>query len=801
MIRLDPLVYAYLKQFFDRLTNLPDEEVQGQISSLKGALSETDDTAALNERDAKAFSDNLQKLLDTLKERQHPFFRPQQSAATSAERDEPPFAELVHYALSRSETVKTFTSSPADLFIKLVLLLPEIRTETSLKNLTLRDVVDFLVSNGKIPAPGEDFSRAVAVHDSFHPAVLTSHFPEIDISEVNTPEKLIRFLINRAPHLLREERLTDIAYQLAMKRNMPDRVNYYLTADAYDLALKRLKTYSLVKINAADLAKILVEAKEYAGRYFPGISISTVNLLFILKSTGRITGSLDSYLSALEIVELYNNSGILKNLGALIDAGSFSHDAALPRLINLLPLIRDEQDDPGLTLREAILAFLHEGPLSRKESPSLLHAAAYFDLYNHPAMTEIKEEDLSSPQRLISKLISSRSTMRAYQRERLFNFISVLRLMGKIDEERAETQGHNALANAYDAAFGVLDNIHDIEEQTSAEILTAMSKAAEEVKRTHPDTEISFLTMAQDLALSGRLTRNIESLLIDASAADLARAWRLSGGLPEVSAEPADAPVAENSPQVSKSGEQAPYTPFLDQFSKEVRPFMETAAARDFVALFERELEEDDLKTPQALVSKIESIRYTLEGYEHEPRTTFVKALEVTGRLPGKAIDYLRLAGAYDLWGGHLNRIENEDLAKPEKLAEKIAAVRSEIEGRENERLATFVEALAVIGKLPGKLKPYTEAATIYDSMLPPTHDDTEGSSTPPVSGGGGGGNGRGPFFHRLPNAASLPVEGVRQFMTPGMSPMFTGAPVSPVYMGSPGFMPIMPGLGIPAVI
>lgn len=797
MIKLDPTVYAYLKQLLPLLFSFPVQEIRDELSALNRVLSEADWTGAVREEDAKVFSDKLQRILQTIERGQNPFFRTQYRAASSAQRDEPPFAERVHHALSRSKTLKNFSSSRADSFIELALLLPQIRKETSLENLSLRDVVNFCVSNGKIPAPDENFFLQIESQDSFDPAVFASKFPEIDTAELSTPDRLITFLINKAPHLLREGRLAQIAYQLATRRTMSDHVNYYLTIRAYDFALEGLKKYNLTGTKSADLANIIVGARDRAEQHFPGTSISPFNLLYILRATGQITGSFENHMSAVDLFEIYQNSRILRSLGALVESGSISQATLLPQLMNLLPLIQDELDDYGLTLREVILATFKKGFFKESEG-SLLRTAAYYDLYNHSAMKDITEEDLSSPQKLVDRLVTLRTDIGGYSRAHISHFIQAMTLIGTIDRQDPGIDSYFGLAAAYDTAFDLLDDIHDIEEQTSAEILITISKIVEQVKGIYPDAEISFYTMATDLASSGRVTRNIPPLSIQAVAADLARAWKSSGGLPEVSAEP-EAPISQGAPQVVAGGERALHTPFLDQFSKEVRPYVEMAAARDFVALFERELEEEDLKTPQALISKIESIRYTLEGYEHAPLTTFVKALEIMRRLPGKAMDYLRLAGAYDLWEHHLNRIGEEDLATPEKLAEKIAAIRTEIEGRENERLVTFVEALAVIGKLPGKLKPYTDAAAIYDSMLPP-HADGEEGSTPPVSGGGGGGHGRGPLAHRLPNAASLPVEGVRHFMIPGMVSTLTGAPVPPLYMGAPGLMPMMPSIGIPVI-
>jgi hypothetical protein len=792
MIKLDPRLYSSLNRLFHLSPSHFFYEVENEIDFLKSALSVSGDTAALNESDAKTFSEKLQRVIKTLKERRSSFFRHEKTPAASSEEDKPSLSSNTRDALSKSEILKKFRPGRGNPFMALIILLPEIRRETSLENLTLKDVADYLAAAGQLPEPGADFLHMVESYDGLNQGIPENLFSKIDPAKANTLEKMISLLIHSVPHLLMDGGLSKIAYQFVMKTNMPDSINYFMTAAAYDFVLNELKKYDLSKTAPADLADRLAQIREAAKEYFPGVEISLIHLLFILKSTQKISGILDEYMNEADALELFNNSKILRNLEGLYKTGRIKEPALLPHLIHLLPLLRIEMNDPGLRLKEVIAACINRGLFSKKEKKSLMRTAAIFDLHSHRAIREINEEDISSAQKLAAKLVIIRSDIRSYYRAPLSDFVEVMVLTGKFDRTDSKTKAFFNLAAAYDFVFEKIDEIYDISRSSSAEILTIISKIAEEARQSHPDEEISFLTIAEDLVFSGRVSAGTEHLLIGAAAADLSRAWKLSGGLPEVSPEPKMANSYAGK-QVLAGGQNSFDTTFLDQFSKEVRPYMETAAARDFVALFERELKEDDLKTPQALIKKLESIRYTLEGYEHEALTTFVKALEIAGKIPGKATDYLRLAGAYDLWGHHLKRIEDEDLKTPEKLAQKIAALRSEIEGRENERLVTFVEALAVIGKLPGSLKPYTEAAVIYDSMLPPQHEDPEGNSTPSASGGGGSrGHGNGPVFHRPPNPASLPVEGMRYFMIPGMPPML---------MGPPGLMSFMPAFGAPAVI
>lgn len=767
MIKLDQGAYTKLKNVIELLKDTPNEVVRNQISRLEDAIVVEDGSAYIREGDAASFYHDYNNLIKILRDGAHHnyhfFFRPRdtfqdflrtieeipEDALFYATVDRKPVPQSIY---EDSQTLqKTRFSQDVDTYIiQIMKLLPIIRREVENYRLSLMDTINLLANAGKIPKLPESYEPLIRDLDDYVSYDVMFDAP-VSYETSDSISDLIDHVVDKQPYFFHYKRLAPYFYHIALERDTSLKDFRYRTAmayqRAYDQAVRQLEETGQPSSPADLLARVEKISHETEEQY-SYVGVDKVILFKVLLADHRIKTDVRPYWRFIDAYETYRKYRILQEMDM---AELSTPEQLIPKLIVLLPIIEAELG-PNLTIRKIVEAFLTGKNVTTPHEPFLERAAAY-DLFNHPIFDEIEPEDFTSSATLVDKLMQIRLKVPDYEDAPLLYFATALEAMGRL--EAIEARALKAHAAAYDTAFNEIMNIdiYELPEPMTVSLVQNLMEIAARVtvayNEEHSNIDISMLTLVKYLisrknidfpggSKPGSLREYEKPFLISAAMADLIFAFDLFTGLEPLTTETPQEPVVVTDVSKTDFPDRSKFDP-----DSNFKSLITRAAAQELTNLFIREINEEDLASPEALIEKLSTIRDTLDGYEHEPYATFVLALAAINKLPGKTKDqklYVRYAKAYDFYDLFRHYINDEALNNPELLFERLDNARTGMEGYEHEPLQTFIEALAIIGKIPGNFEKYFNLAAIFDAQLEAAagNDPESGSSpvSPPAQGG-----------------------------------------------------------------
>lgn len=733
MAKLSPSFHSNLKGISELLSEWLVVDATKFLVNLNALIRVEDGEAFVDDDDVSHFRHAYQGLIQVLRTKsEEPLAIRKPSIPEVAAAPLKPATLMDIYKRSHTLQNVPVTEGLGTLLIQLITLLPLARKETGRAELTLEEMIRTLVAAGRLQEPEEQLLVSARDHDRRTGGVPINQriFDGTD-RNIRNPEDAIRSILEHHPSAARSGELSGLVYANILPRVGINTVSYYRTALAYDFAFE--KTFSIDMSVQLSPQRLISELERIAGEAqgkYPGTKIETATLLKALAHQGssKIT---QAHWRVLDARELYSRSRLLKEIPF---EQSAEPEMLISRLMILLPLIREEVSDEALALRDILKALVEAGVIAPEDRRFDLLAALYDLYYERP----IEAAEAADADGYFNSLIRTRPSLRSYEDAPLSLIVRASIATDSIAE--AVRDDYLAQAEAYDEAFEKASlALEETYPTTSAALIPQFVEIAGQVIEKFAargrHVKVPILEVLAYLSLTGKLSGDARPYIMAAAAADLSYAWKLSGvpettsGVAAKAARPVPASVTT--------------TPNLDAFARHVRPYLQLAAAKDFVALFERELRDDDMQTPWHLLDRLVSIRTTLEGYEHEPYTTFVRALIATGKLDSRDFDataYLRYAAAGDLWFGRTKYLDENDLRSPERLIKRIKELRADMPGLEHEPLATFIEALAELNWIPNDAETFRSEAAIHDAILPPDDDDNgrKGGSSPAAPSGRG---------------------------------------------------------------
>ncbi len=730
MAKLHPHVVARLHEVLEFLKETPFASAGDILDGLRRIRPDADGEAILDDDDAASFRRDYEQLVRLLQieGRKTPSASGTQpdntvlfakNGAQVTQANGKNYGDI--YSRSASLQTRQFSTDDPTFLMEMIALLPTVWSETKDSRLGVSHLISMLAHANRISAPSARLLESAAAYDSLAIGTPRHRFPG---EEMQRPDDVIVYVIMNMPHIVENGMLPQFVLRSVVPEVGKNGPPFYRTAVAYDDAFRRFG--KIDDETARDPSQLIAAleklAAETAERYPP----VRINLSTLFKGYAFLKGVADpeAYWYVIHMRGTFLRSRTLQDLRWSKDIDR--PDKLLPALITLLPIIRAETGVEELTLRNCIFA-LKEGGILFEPNSRYFDPAAAFDLHGHGQLVELSKEDLSTKERLFDLLVHVRPDILGYENASLVYFVNALMLMGVLPEEKRGP--YTVQATIYDRAFEIAARLveESPDEETPWAHVQRLAESAEETLATYgrglDGVDISVMTIVKYLAIANLLQENVEQHLIAAAAADLTLASKWL----------ADSPAKMGAADDGFVGA----TPELDRFAKNVRPYVRRAAAQDFYSIFARELTDEDTASPETLIERLDSVRTTLEGYEHEPFTTFVRALMEVGKIDDDANSFLRYAAARDLWGERLNDLTQEELASPERLVAKIIELKQDMPGYENVPTTAFVEALAVLGRIPDDLNAFTSTASLYDTMLPPEGNDSRGGSAPQGAGGG----------------------------------------------------------------
>ncbi|MBI4211583.1 MAG: hypothetical protein HY540_03000 [Deltaproteobacteria bacterium] len=377
---------------------------------------------------------------------------------------------------------------------------------------------------------------------------------------------------------------------------------------------------------------------------------------------------------------------------------------------------------------------------------------AVANLYERsPLLQGIADVYLGTPQLLTSHLLELRPAIVAEQRQArgvcaevlpgyaLSTLVHALEAGGRL---AGGVQTYVRLASArdlYDASLLLQESITAEDLSTPKALVDRLNVLRYDIAREQGGEHYALATLVQALEAGGQLAMGIQFYERLANAHDLYDASFLlqeSIGVEDLSTPKAlvDRLAAIRHYVSRELGKERYALDTLVQaleaggrLTNEAQPYKRLASARDLYdksLLLQKNISEEDVSTPKALVNRLAVLRNDIArelGEDHYALGTLMQALEAGGRLVRGVQTHYRLAGARDRYDRSLllqRSVSEEDLSTPKSLVDRLTVLRRYVVrelGEERYALTTLVQALEAGGRLVGGVQSYQRLAGARD--------------------------------------------------------------------------------------
>lgn len=595
--------------------------------------------------------------------------------------------------------------------------------DNDLQTYSLATILQALIVAGRIRRKIRDYMMYASGREFYENSTVLQN---IDDEYFETPVKLFERLLFLMPQIVEERRAlgksgfqADGSYALgtlvqalvgggkikadgylyvllAYARSLFERSPILQSIPAEDLSSPQRLFHKL-----ASLRESIAEEQRQIGsdfdEEFSGYSLSY--LVSALKAGGKIDDERQRFTRMATAYDLYSRSPILQGIN---DEDLKTPALLLERLISLKADICTEQNRSDYSLTTLIAALSAGGRIPGKHVNLYLRMGGGRELYDRSSILQgISDSDLETPQKLIDRLASLKSEITEELHEirdaagddvtdySLTYIVFALVASGRLNGKH-EPYWRLAASRDFYERSPILQSIDDSDlatpEKTVAVLASLRPRIIEEQRDVRGVGEelagYALGTLVQALRAGGRIKSSAQMY------------ERLAGGFD----------LYERSPILQG-------------------------------------ISDADLETPVKLLKKLVSSRPDIVEEQRKARgqeggssesyalSTLVQALEAGGRITKNKQTYERIAAGYELYKRSplLQSISSEDVATPERLAERLVSLRSRIVEEQRQvrgvdeatlgsySLGTLVDALEAGGKLRGDLNLFKRVVIARD--------------------------------------------------------------------------------------